>query len=85
MLAILDRVSNRTAFASLAAGLSLSLVAAFLAPQDERIGAWVRLVIWHGMLKWACIAGILLVGGLSVLHLVIGRPRVGGWGRRWCA
>ena len=81
MLAVLDRITNRTAYIAMAAGISLSLIAAFLAPQDVELGAWVRLTIWHGMLKWACIVGIFGMGLGAVLYLVTKREKLYDWAR----
>jgi hypothetical protein len=81
MLDRLDRVSDRTACLTAALGVAISLVAAFLAPQDVELGAWVRLVIWHGMLKWACIAGIFGMGAIAVAYLVTRRERLYEWAR----
>ena len=81
MLAALDRMSNRTAYLLAAAGVAISLAAAYLAPQDVELGAWVRLVIWHGMLKWACIVGIFLMGAIAIAYLVSRRERLFEWGR----
>ena len=81
MLDRLDRVSDRTTYLVAALGLGISLVAAFMAPQEAQLGAWVRLVIWHGMLKWACIVGIFGMGALGVAYLVNGRDRLYEWAR----
>lgn len=81
MLVRLDRISNRTAYTLAAVGLAVSLLAAFMAPQDMELGAWVRLVIWHGMLKWACIIGIFGMGALAVAYLVARREKVFEWSR----
>ena len=81
MLERLDRISDRTAYFAAAMGLAISLVAAFMAPQDVELGAWVRLVIWHGMLKWACIIGIFGMGVIAVAYLVTGRDRLYEWAR----
>jgi hypothetical protein len=81
MLAFLDRISNRTAYIAMAAGIGLSLLAAFMSPQDEKLGAWVRVVIWHGMLKWACIVGIFGMGALAVFYLLTNRDKVYEWAR----
>ena len=81
MLDRLDRISDRTAYLFVALGLGISLVAAFMAPQEAQLGAWVRLVIWHGMLKWACIVGIFGMGALGVAYLVRGSDRVYEWAR----
>jgi high-affinity Fe2+/Pb2+ permease len=62
MLDRLDRISDRTAYLVAAIGVAISLVAAFLVPQDVELGAWVRLVIWHGMLSAAAIVGIFAMG-----------------------
>jgi hypothetical protein len=81
MLDRLDRISDRTAYLLAALGLAISLVAAFMAPQEATLGAWVRLVIWHGMLKWACIVGIFGMGAIAVAYLVTGRERLYEWAR----
>jgi hypothetical protein len=81
MLDRLDSVSDRTAYLVAALGLGVSLMAAFMAPQEAQLGAWVRLVIWHGMLKWACIVGIVGMGALAVAYLVTGRDRLFEWAR----
>jgi hypothetical protein len=81
MLDRLDKVSDRTAYLLAALGLGISLVAAFMAPQEAQLGAWVRLVIWHGMLKWACIVGIFGMGAVAVAYLVTGRDRAYEWAR----
>ncbi|HEY5432133.1 MAG TPA: hypothetical protein VIL06_01845 [Coriobacteriia bacterium] len=77
----LDRVSDRTAYLVAALGLGVSLVAAFMAPQEAQLGAWVRLVIWHGMLKWACIVGIFGMGALAIAYLATGHHRFFEWAR----
>lgn len=77
----LDSISDRTAYLLVALGVGVSLLAAFLSPQDAMLGAWVRLVIWHGMLKWACIVGIFVMGALAVAYLVTGRDRLYEWAR----
>jgi hypothetical protein len=81
MLDRLDRISDRAAYLIAGCGLALSLVAAFLAPQDAQLGAWVRLVIWHGMYSAACIVGIFTMGAAAALFLVTGRERLYEWGR----
>lgn len=81
MLDRLDSISDRTAYLFAALGLGVSLVAAFMAPQEAQLGAWVRLVIWHGMLKWACIVGIFGMGALAVAYLATGRDRLYEWAR----
>lgn len=81
MLDRLDRISDRTAYLLVALGVGVSLLAAFLAPQDVELGAWVRLVIWHGMLKWACIVGIFGMGAIAIAYLVTGRERLYEWAR----
>ena len=81
MLDRLDSVSDRTAYLFAALGLGVSLVAAFMAPQEAQLGAWVRLVIWHGMLKWACIVGIFGMGALAIAYLATGRDRFFEWAR----
>lgn len=81
MLDRLDSVSDRTAYLLAALGLGISLVAAFMAPQEAQLGAWVRLVIWHGMLKWACIIGIFAMGALAIAYLASGRERLYEWAR----
>ena len=81
MLDRLDSVSDRAAYLAAAVGLGISLVAAFMAPQEAQLGAWVRLVIWHGMLKWACIVGIFGMGAIAVAYLATGRDRLYEWAR----
>jgi tryptophan-rich sensory protein len=81
MLAFLGRISNRTAYVTMSAGIVVSLTAAFLSPQDERLGGWVRLAIWHGMLKWACIVGIFGMGAVAAAYLVSRRERLYEWAR----
>jgi hypothetical protein len=81
MLDRLDSVSDRAAYLAAAIGLGVSLVAAFMAPQEAQLGAWVRLVIWHGMLKWACIVGIFGMGAIAVAYLATGRDRLYQWAR----
>lgn len=81
MLDRLDRISDRTAYLLVALGVGVSLLAAFLAPQDVELGAWVRLVIWHGMLKWACIVGIFGMGAIAIAYLITGRERLYEWAR----
>lgn len=81
MLDRLDRISDRTAGLFAVLGLAVSLVAAFLAPQDVALGAWVRLVIWHGMFLSSCVVGIFVMGAVAVAYLVSGRERLGEWAR----
>jgi hypothetical protein len=81
MLDQLDRVSDRTAYLVAAAGLTVSVVAALLAPQDAQLGAWVRFVIWHGMFIVACIGGIFAMGAVAVTYLATGRERLYDWAR----
>jgi hypothetical protein len=77
----LDRISDRNAYLIAGVGLAVSVVAELLAPQDAQLGAWVRFVIWHGMLIVACIAGILGMGVVAVAYLATGRERVYDWAR----
>lgn len=81
MAEALDRISDRAAYTTAGVGLAVSLAAAMLSPQDERIGAWVRLVVWHGMLKWACIIGVFAMAVLAVTHLFSRRRGVSEWAR----
>jgi hypothetical protein len=81
MLDRLDSVSDRAAYLLAALGLGISLLAAFMAPQEAQLGGWVRLVIWHGMLKWACIVGIFGMGAVAVAYLATGRDRLYEWAR----
>jgi MFS family permease len=81
MLDRLDRISDRAAYLIAAAGLGVSLLAAFLAPQDAQLGAWVRLVIWHGMYSAACIVGIFAMGAVAAMFLITDRDRLYEWGR----
>lgn len=75
----LDRITDRTAWLVFAAGFVASVLAAVFAPQDEKLGAWVRLVIWHGMLKWACILVIFAMGVVAVAYLISKRPALYDW------
>jgi len=77
----LDRISDRTAWLVFAGGFVASVLAAVLAPQDVKLGAWVRLVIWHGMLKWACIIAIFAMGVVAVYYLVSKRQVLYDWVR----
>jgi hypothetical protein len=81
MLDRLDRISESTAYLLATAGLAVSLVAALLVPQDAQLGAWVRLVIWHGMLSAACIAGIFTMGAAAAAYLITGRDGLREWAR----
>jgi hypothetical protein len=81
MLDRLDRISNRTAYLVAALGLVVSLVAAALVPPAKGIEDWVKFVIWHGMLKWACIVGIFGMGALAIVYLVTKRDRLYEWAR----
>jgi hypothetical protein len=78
-MTMLDRISNRTAYAVAGVFIALSLVAAFLAPQEAQLGGWVRLTIWHGMLKWACIVGIYGMGLLAAGYLATKRRALFEW------
>lgn len=75
----LGRISNRTAYTEAGLFFAVSLVAAFLAPQEAQLGGWVRLTIWHGMLKWACIVGIFGMGVLAAAFLATGRRALFDW------
>jgi hypothetical protein len=77
----LDRISDRSAYLLVASGIGVSVAAAALAPQDVDLGAWVRLVIWHGMYSTACIVGILAMGAVAAVYLITGRDRVYEWAR----
>lgn len=81
MAAFLDRITDRQAYVVAALGFGASLLAAFLTPQERELGAWVRLTIWHGMLKWACIAGIFGMGVLAAVYLVTRREKLYEWAR----
>jgi hypothetical protein len=81
VLAFLDRISNRAAYTAMSLGIAVSLAAAFLSPQDQRLGGWVRLAIWHGMLKWACIVGIFGMGAMAAVYLVSRSERLFEWAR----
>jgi hypothetical protein len=77
----LDRITDRTAWTVFATGLVASVLAAAFAPQDVKLGAWVRLVIWHGMLKWACILVIFAMGAVAIYYLVSKRQVLYDWVR----
>ncbi len=77
----LDKITDRTAWMVFAGGFVASVLAAAFAPQDAKLGAWVRLVIWHGMLKWACILVIFAMGALALYYLVSKRQVVYDWVR----
>lgn len=77
----LDRISDRTAWIAFAVAFAASVTAAAFAPQDAKLGAWVRLVIWHGMLKWACIMVIFAMGVVAVVYLVSKRDVLYDWVR----
>jgi hypothetical protein len=81
MLDRLDRISDRAAYVAAVVGLAASLLAAFLVPQDAQLGAWVRLVIWHGMYSTACIVGIFGMGIVAVLFMITGQGRLYDWAR----
>lgn len=76
---MLDRISNRSAYLVAAVFCAISIAAAFLAPQEAQLGGWVRLTIWHGMLKWACIVGIFGMGVLAVGFLATKRRALFDW------
>jgi len=75
----LDRVTDRAAWAVFGGAFVASVLAAAFAPQDVKLGAWVRLVIWHGMLKWACILVIFAMGALALYYLVSKRQVLYDW------
>jgi putative LysE/RhtB family amino acid efflux pump len=77
----LDRISDRVAWLFFGGGFAASVLAAAFAPQDVKLGAWVRLVIWHGMLKWAVILVIFAMGGVAVAYLVRRSQRLYDWVR----
>ncbi|MDO8915259.1 MAG: hypothetical protein Q7W16_04170 [Coriobacteriia bacterium] len=77
----LDSITDRTAWTIFAAGFVASVLAAAFAPQDIKLGAWVRLVIWHGMLKWACILVIFAMGALALYYLFSKRQVLYDWVR----
>lgn len=81
MLDRLDRISDRTAYLLAGLGVGISLLAAFFVPQDAQLGAWVRLVIWHGMLSAATIVGVFAMGAVAAAYLVTGRDRLYDWSR----
>jgi hypothetical protein len=43
--------------------IAASIVLSALAPADVTLGNWVKLVYWHGMYTWACIA-LFTIGSL---------------------
>lgn len=75
----LDRIGNGTAGAMFAGGLLLSIAGALLTPPDKQLGRWVELVVWHGMLKWACILIIFGMGLLALGYLVTKRKALYEW------
>jgi hypothetical protein len=77
----LDRITDRTAWSVFAAGLAASVLAAAFAPREVELGAWVRLVIWHGMLKWACILVIFAMGAVASRYLASKRRALYDWMR----
>ena len=77
----LDRITDRTAWLVFAGGFVSSVLAAAFSPQDAKLGAWVRLVIWHGMLKWACILVIFAMGVLALYYLISKRQALYDWVR----
>lgn len=76
---LLDRISDRTAYLVAALFFVLSITAAFLSPQEAELGGWVRLTIWHGMLKWAVILGFFGMGVLAAAYLATARRRLYEW------
>jgi hypothetical protein len=75
----LDRITDRAAWTVFAGAFIASVLAAAFAPQDVKLGAWVRLVIWHGMLKWACILVIFAMGALALYYMVSKRQVLYDW------
>lgn len=47
-----------------------SILLSALAPADVTLGNWVKLVYWHGMYTWACIALFTIGSALGVWYLV---------------
>ncbi len=81
MFTALDRVSNRTAWLAFALGLGASAAAALLTPQDQTLGASVRLVVWHGMALSATVVAVIAAGVLAVHFLMSRRREAYAWAR----
>jgi hypothetical protein len=79
MLARLDRISDRWAYTIIAVFFVVSVAAALATPLEMKLGAWVQLVIWHGMLKWAVISLIFVMGAASLAFLVTKRRELYDW------
>jgi hypothetical protein len=50
--------------------LAASVLLSALAPADVTLGAWVKLVYWHGMYTWACIVLFSIGSLLAVWYLI---------------
>ena len=50
-----------------------SIVLSALAPADVTLGNWVKLVYWHGMYTWACIALFTIGAGMGAWYLATRR------------
>ena len=81
MLAILDRISNRTAYSRWPPVSACRWSRRSSRRRTWTSGAWVRLTIWHGMLKWACIVGIFGMGAVALLYLITKRDKLYDWAR----
>lgn len=76
---MLAKITDKTAWTVAFAGLAVSLVGAALAPQEEKLGDWLKLVVWHGMLKWAIIVTIFAMGALALARLLARKDAAEKW------
>ena len=76
---MLAKITDKQAWSVALAGLAVSLVGAALAPQEEKLGDWLKLVVWHGMLKWAIIVTIFTMGALALARLLARKEAAEKW------
>lgn len=59
--------------------LVFAAVLLYLAPAEQTLGQWVKLIYFHGMLSYASIYAFYASGVLGAANLLLNKPAMGLW------
>lgn len=62
--------------------LVLTAIALAFIPPVQQLGAWIRLIIFHGMLSVAGLYTIYAAGILGLLYLIVPQDYLGAWSKQ---